>query len=114
MAGIKPQEIKRVTHGYIGVGATDILDDFTHKSFKEFYPHYCELDIDTDSFTGNLREKFEAVLASVSPQDQAKILRGVVAKCPVTSFKKTRTAAAHDEPLKMADRLEGAMQAPSL
>jgi hypothetical protein len=114
MAGMKPQEIKRVTHGYIGVSATDILDDFSHKSLKEFYPRYCELDIDMDSFMGNLRKKFEAVLASVPPRDQAKILRGVVAKCPVTSFKKTRTTAARDELLKMADRLEGAMQAPNL
>ena len=105
MDGLTKPEIKRLTHGYIGVGATDILDGFSHKSLKEFYPRYCELDIDTDSFEGNLREKFEAILASVPPRDQAKILRGVTNMCPVSSFKKTRTAEGRDELLKMADRL---------
>ena len=82
-------EIKRVTHGSIGVGATpDILDGFSHKSLKEFYPRHCELDIDTDSFKGNLREKFEAILASVQPRDQAKILRGVTKMCPVAASRR--------------------------
>jgi hypothetical protein len=114
MDGLTKPEIKRVTHGYIGVGATDILDGFSRKSLKEFYPRYCELDIDADSFQGNLREKFEAILGSVPPRDQAKILRGVTKMFPVSSFKRTRTAERRDELLKMADRLEGTIVAPSL
>src|SRR5438552_2817245 len=114
MGGLTKPEIKRVTHGYIGVGATDILDGFSHKSLKEFYPRFCELDFDTEPFTGNLREKFEAILASLPPRDQAKILRGVTKMFPVSNFKKTRTAEARDELLKMANRLEGAIVAPTL
>src|SRR3954447_26708137 len=100
MDGLTMPEIKQVTHGYIGVGATDILDGFSHKSLKEFYPRYCELDIDTDSFEANLREKFEAILASVPPRDQAKILRGVTKMFPVSSCKKPRTAEGHDDLLR--------------
>lgn len=114
MNGLTKPEIKRVTHGYIGVGATDILDGFSHKSLNEFYPCHCELVIDTASFGGNLREKFEAILESVTPREQVKILRGVTKMFPVSDFKKTRTAEGRDELLRMANRLEGTIVAPSL
>lgn len=70
----------RLVNRYIGVSG-GYLGDFSYRTHSEFYPEYCGLyDIETEAFAGTTRERFIEILLSRTPHDQAKILRGVIAK----------------------------------
>lgn len=103
------QEIMRVVNRYIGVSG-GYLGDFSYGTHAEFYPEYCDLDIDPNQFEGTTRERFIAILRSSMPDIQAKILRGVLQRFPHDAENKpeTRTQALHDDLLGIAQRLEGA------
>ena len=68
---------------------------------------YCGLDLDPFTFLpeGTTRERFIHVLEKSSPETQAKIVRGVLAKYPAGSTP-LRTEAAHRALVTMAERLE--------
>jgi hypothetical protein len=74
---LTPQEVMKVVNRYIGVNG-GYLGDFTYRTHAEFYPEYCDLDIDPNSYSGTTRERFIEILSTRSPRDQAKILRGVI------------------------------------
>src|SRR5690348_8714575 len=101
-----PQEIIRLVKKYIGV-AEGYLCDFTKRSHAEFYAEFCDLDVDAEQATGTTREKFEHILSHSPPGVQAKIIRGVLAKCPPTEGHALRTQVLHDEFQRVAERLEG-------
>jgi len=105
-AGLKKGEILGIVYDYIGVDA-GYLGDFTYQSHVHFYPMYCDLDIDPFKYLeqGTTRERFILVLEKSTPDVQAKIVRGVLAKYPVGSSP-IRTEAARDRLVAMADRLE--------
>ena len=76
-------EIYRLVYDYIGVDG-GYLGGFTYRTHAEFYPYYCDLDIDPYQYEGTTRERFMQILSEASPSDQAKILKGVFKKYPLS------------------------------
>ncbi|MEM5659526.1 hypothetical protein AAHB50_28850 [Bacillus toyonensis] len=70
---------------YIGVN-NGYLGDFSYASHADFYPRYCGLAINPNDYPGTTRERFIQILGNCSPEDQAKILKGVLERCPLSSF----------------------------
>ena len=104
--GLSRGEIIRIVNRYIGVEG-GYLGDFSYGSHSDFYAEYCDLDLDPFDYLkeGTTRYRFIAVLEAVSPADQAKIIRGVLAKYPVGSSP-LRTEESHAALVAMAERLE--------
>lgn len=84
MSGLTNQEIAKIVNRYIGV-SNGYLGDFSYSTHAQFYPHYCDLDIDPYNYEGTTRARFIEILSSQSPVDQAKILRGVLERFPLDS-----------------------------
>jgi hypothetical protein len=103
--GLTGTEMYAVVNDYIGVEAR-YLCDFSYRSHQEFYPYYCDLDIDPLKLPGTTRERFLSILRGSEPLDQAKILRGVFAKCPPSDDHLRRTHARAEAIAEMALRLE--------
>ena len=83
---LKRSEIYRLVNDYIGVYG-GYLGDFSYRTHYEFYPYYCDLDIDVANYEpGTTREKFIRILEKVGPLEQAKIIKGVFKKYPVSHF----------------------------
>ena len=84
MSGLTDPEIVRIVNRYIGVsgGYLGLPDRFTYRTHSDFYAEYCDLSVDLSPFEGTTRETFMAALASLSPRDQAKVLRGVIERFP--------------------------------
>ena len=83
-SGLTNAEIMKVVNRYIGVSG-GYLGDFSYRTHAEFYPEYCELDIDPYQYEGTTRERFIAVLKGSPPNVQAQILRGVIERFPVST-----------------------------
>ncbi len=66
------------------------------------------MDIDPNAYQGTTRARFEHILSKSPPRDQAKIIRGILAKYPPQSDDGMRTQERHDEFLQLAQRLGGA------
>lgn len=110
MAGLSNLEIMKIVNRYIGVFG-GYLSDFSYRTHADFYPEYCNLDIDPSKYEGTTRERFIQILKSSSPDAQAKIVRGVLERFPVTAEvgkPPTRTQEMYDELLEIAKKLEGA------
>lgn len=83
---LNKSDIHRLVHDYIGV-YEGYMRDFSYKTHREFYPYYCDLEINVeDRIYGTTRETFMCILEEASPLDQAKILRGVFKKYPLSYF----------------------------
>jgi DNA-directed RNA polymerase subunit L len=82
------REINTVV-SYIGVHG-GYLGDFTYATHASFYPEYCGLDIDPYQYEGTTRQRFMEILKNASPQDQAKILLGVLEKYPLSYFEEQK------------------------
>jgi hypothetical protein len=99
---LSKQEISRLVTRYIGVfggflGTSD-RDRFSYQSHADFYPEYCNLDIDPNEHPGTTRQRFLTVISNASPRDQAKIVRGILERFP---------AEGHQSRLEMRDELLG-------
>jgi hypothetical protein len=108
MTGLSDSEVKKIVNRYIGV-FDGYLSNFTYRSLSNFYPEYCDLDIDTDQYEGTMRYRFISILQSSPPSVQAKIVRGALQKFPLDSEDKkpsTRTKELYDELLTIIQRLE--------
>lgn len=105
MHGLTRPEIYQVVNGYIGVSG-GYLGDFSYRSHQEFYPYYCDLDIDPLKLSGTTRERFIAILEEADPSSQAKILRGVLSKYPAGS-EPQRTEEKFEQIAGLIRRLEG-------
>jgi hypothetical protein len=79
----------RLVNLYIGV-ADGYLGDFTYRTHREFYPPYCDLDVNPDNHQGTTRQRFIEIVSSRPPHEQAKIIRGVLEKYPVGSSEPVR------------------------
>jgi len=90
--GLTNREIMRVVSVYIGVSA-GYLGDFSYASLREFYPLHCDLDINPDSIPGTTRTRFIHFLETAGPHDQAKILDGVLSRCPPGKMNRTEQMA---------------------
>lgn len=114
MTGLKSSEVHWVVQEYIGVDA-GYLGNFSYRTHREFYPAYCDLNVDLDSFPGKTtREKFIAILSQCEPGQQAAILRGVAKLYPAGS-ERQRSQHAHEKLLELARRCveSVAVSAPS-
>lgn len=82
MTRLTSGEINRIVYNYIGVDY-GYLGDFSYRTHAEFYPTYCNLEIDPYQIDGTTRERFIEILNTQSPFNQATILRGVVNRFPL-------------------------------
>lgn len=101
------QEITRLVNRYIGVSG-GYLGDFSYRTHTEFYPEYCNLDIDPYQYEGTTRDRFIAILKASSPDIQAKIIQGVLQRFPLETEQKpvTRTLDLYIEMRDLSKRLE--------
>ncbi len=112
MAGLSNSEIMRVVNRYIGVEG-GYLGDFSYRTHAEFYPEYCDLDIDPYQIDGTTRQRFIQILSGADPRTQARILRGVLERFPPGLGPPTRTAELKAQIEAMASRLEGSAPVPA-
>jgi hypothetical protein len=104
--GLSRPEIYSVVNDYIGVEG-GYLSDFTYRSHAEFYPYYCDLDINPLELDGmTTRERFVHILERAKPSEQAKILRGVLRKCPPADDAERRTHARASSIQRLIAKLE--------
>ncbi len=82
---LKNSDIYKLVNQYIGV-SDGYLGDFSYRTHYDFYPEYCDLYFDTYEMDGTTRERFIKILQDEGSRNQAKIIRGVLAKYPVSSF----------------------------
>lgn len=108
MPGLTNQEIMIIVNRYIGVSG-GYLGDFSYRTHREFYPEYCDLDIDPDKYPGTTRERFIDILRSSPADVQAKIVRGVPERFPLDAENapSTRTKELYNGLLSIVRRLEG-------
>jgi hypothetical protein len=81
--GLTRPEITRIVNRYIGVSG-GYLGDFSYGSHSDFYPEYCDLDLNPFEYLteGTTGERFIRVLEQSAPYVQAKIIRDVLEKYP--------------------------------
>ena len=103
MAGLTRPEIYTVVNRYIGV-KDGYLGDFSYRTHTDFYPLFCDLDIDPNKYVGTTRERFIEILSTSTPDVQAAILRGVLKKYEPGSSE-LRTGARAQEIQSMIARL---------
>lgn len=104
---LKKGQIIRLVNDYIGVSG-GYLGDFSYRTHQDFYPCYCEIDIDPNDYQGTTRERFISILSQAAPQDQAKIVRGVFKKypCDPSTEKDLKRKAIYLELSELAGTLE--------
>ena len=114
MTGLKKRDVLLVVNRYIGVSG-GYLGDFSRRTHADFYPEYCDLELDPSELGGTTRERFIYLLSTATPDQQAKILRGVVQRFPVEAedAPSTRTSELRATLEQMVVRLSGAPQIPT-
>lgn len=101
-------QLHKIVSGYIGVEG-GYLGDFSYRTHAEFYPIYCELDIDPYKYEGTTRERFIHILTNAPSQHQAKILEGVLKRFPLENFseeERAKKSALHGDILTMIEKLK--------
>jgi hypothetical protein len=104
-SGLPLSELFILVNEYIGVQG-GYLGDFTYRTHREFYPQYCDLDIDPDQYRGTTRTRFTTILKGSEASIQAKIIRGILKKYPIESEAR-RTKGLYEHFNSMATMLEG-------
>ncbi|MFD1736157.1 abortive infection family protein [Bacillus salitolerans] len=84
MEKLERTEINSVV-SYIGVHG-GYLGDFSYSTHADFYPSFCGLEINPVEYAGTTRERFMKILTESEPDDQTKILLGVLEKYPLHYF----------------------------
>ena len=114
---LSKQDVYRLVNEYIGV-FDGYLGDFSYRSHTEFYPQYCNLDIDPNEIDGTTRVRFISILLSQPPLNQAKIIRGVLARFPLSQEKKpisrTRELFTYFEKLAQSVEKQTEISDPSI
>lgn len=87
-------EINKLVNLYIGV-QEGYLGDLRYKSHYDFYIEL-DLDIDPNKYEGTTRNRFITILSESTPEVQAWILEGILARYPVGSSD-FRTQDRYDE-----------------
>ncbi len=82
-------ELYRLVNDYIEVSG-GYLGDFSYRTHKEFYPYYCNLDINSYDYEGTTRERFIKILESSDAITQAKIIGRVLTKYTVSYFSENK------------------------
>ncbi len=101
--------IARIVEQYIGVDA-GYLVGFSRNILRNFYQDYCDIDdIDTSVFEGTTRQRFIDIFRAALPDQQAKILRGIIAKFPFESFEgseQKKRQSIYNEIVEWKNKLE--------
>lgn len=102
--------VKKIVNRYIGVdggylGVPDRIR-FTIRNHEDFYSEYCDLSKNPNEYEGTTRQRFIAVFKNSSPKEQAKIIKGIVQRFPVSEKFETRTEELKQELLAEAGKLE--------
>lgn len=109
MSKLTSQEILKLVNDYIGVDG-GYLVDFSYSSHQEFYPYFCGLNINPLELKDlTTRQRFIQILEQASALEQAKILRGTLAKCPPDSSDPRRTPEKAREIEGWAHRCESSV-----
>jgi hypothetical protein len=96
-----------VVYRYIGVEG-GYLGDFSYRTHTDFYPEYCGIDdVFPDTYAGTTRQRFIEILATRTPHDQAKVLRGVVGRFGDDDEQTPSRMRLRSEILQWASELEG-------
>jgi hypothetical protein len=104
--GLSSGTILRIVNTYIGVSG-GYLSGFNYRGIEEFYPMYCDLEINPwDYSQGTTRLAFIAVLQASPPDVQSKILRGLLDKVPQPTAE-GKGVMSREDLLRLAARLEG-------
>jgi Abortive infection C-terminus len=83
-------EVLFIVNRYIGVaggflGIDDgYLGQFSYRTFREFFPEYCNIDFPGWPDGATTREAFIEIAKALPSQAQVKVLRGVLLRFPVT------------------------------
>ena len=104
MVGMTKMDIKKLVNRYIGVSG-GYLGDFSYRTHADFYPEYCNLDINPYQYDGTTRERFETILETSPPHVQAKIVRGILERHPPKDGD-AGMAKLHGDFLELASQLE--------
>jgi hypothetical protein len=110
--GMTQPEIFLLVTEYLG-GDGGYLWGFSYAEHDDFYPHWCNLDIDASearSRFGTTRKAFIGILRESSPDDQARIVDGVLDKFPMEKFpeeERPRKQKVREQLIAIADRLRG-------
>lgn len=107
LGGLAYSDILKLVNEYIGVHG-GYLGDFSYRSHEEFYPQFCEMEIDPSAYGDTTRERFIGVLRTVNPKYQAKIIQGTLKKYPIGS-QSQRTQNLYDYFNSLAMRLAGSV-----
>jgi hypothetical protein len=109
MTGLTSSEVVKIVNRYIGVSG-GYLGDFSYRTHADFYPEFCDLEINPYAIEGTTRERFISILSNAVPRDQAKIVRGIVERFPIGGAQapSTRTSELREWMLATADRVEHA------
>lgn len=101
--------ILKVVNRYIGVDG-GYLGDFSYRSHADFYPEYCDLDINPYELDGTTRERFIEIFESIDNASKANMLKGVIERFPVgePDAPKTRTESLKSQLLDAAAKYAGA------
>ncbi|MFP3378920.1 abortive infection family protein [Bacillus sp. SIMBA_069] len=117
MDKLEQKEVYSVV-SYIGVNG-GYLGDFSYASHADFYPSYCGLGINPYDYSGTTRERFIQILGNCSPENQAKILVGVLEKYPlgyhedlldrevIKKFDYEKKVELHENIIKWSNELQG-------
>lgn len=85
---LKQGEIIRIITDYIEVHG-GYLGDFSYRTLEEFFPAYCDIEIDWSKLEGATnRYRFQNYLEESDAETQLKILKGIFKKYPLEFFSK--------------------------
>ena len=104
-SGLTDGEITRIVNRYIGVSG-GYLGDFSYRTHADFYPEYCNLDIDPNDYAGTTRERFIAILSSRSLADPRRRFSGGSSSAVRPDEGPPTRKTAHGEVLKLIERLD--------
>jgi hypothetical protein len=115
-SGMTSRERRILVDDYIGE-AGGYLRGFSYNDHESFYHRYCDLDFEVAELRkrhGSTRRTFEAILKDAAPHEQAKIIRGTIAKVSTSPYySKDEKGDLERQLLEIASRLELGGHVPS-
>lgn len=114
------REINKLVEDYIGTTSDGYLSHFSYSKHEKFYHLYCDVEVDVPAYRSrghSTRTAFMQILKDVSPQNQAKIIRGTFAFLPppetAADDSGKKRLKVYEELLVVAERLEAGGQVSS-
>lgn len=110
---MRPRDINKLVEDYIGTTDAGYLNHFSYSSHDRFYHHYCDVEVDVQSYRDqglSTRKAFTAILKDLDPRSQAKVIRGTFEMLPPPEQpddeEERKKVRIHNELLAVAAQLE--------